>query len=69
VLPCYGSSIHRSAWKGYSPKFASLLPYTFYPSFTESLRLFNTEARGRVYSVGGPGSTAVFLSELPESAA
>jgi hypothetical protein len=38
-----------------------------YLSFTKGLRLFNTELRGRVYSVGGPESTAVFLSELPES--
>ena len=36
--------------------------FTLYPSFTEGLRLFNTEQWGRVYSVGGPGSTAVFLS-------
>jgi hypothetical protein len=43
-------------------KFASPWPYTFYPSFTEGLRLINTEERGRVYSVGGPGSIAVFLS-------
>jgi hypothetical protein len=43
--------------------------HVFYLSFTEGLRPFNTEARGRVYSVGGPGSTAVFLAQLPESAA
>jgi hypothetical protein len=59
----------RSWWKGCSPKFASLRPYTFYPSFTKGLRLFNTEVRGKVYSVSGPGSTATFLSELPESQA
>jgi hypothetical protein len=50
-------------------KFASPWPYTFYPSLTEGLRLINIEERWRVYSVGGPWSTAVFLSELPESAA
>jgi len=44
-------------------KFASPWPYTFYPSFTEDLRLFNTEQRGRVYSVGGPGSTAQSFSD------
>jgi hypothetical protein len=32
-------------------KFASPWPYTFYPSFTEGLRLFNTEPQRRVYSV------------------
>jgi hypothetical protein len=50
-----------------SKEFASPWPYTFYQYFTEGLRLFNTEPRGRVYSVDGPGSTAVFLSQLPES--
>ena len=36
--------------------------FTLYPSLTEGLRLIDTEQWGRVYSVGGPGSTAVFLS-------
>src|SRR5215207_7979500 len=42
-------------------------PTRFYLSFTKGLRPFNSEAQWRVYSVGGPGSTVVFLSQLPES--
>jgi hypothetical protein len=60
-------SMILTAWNINTTKFASPRPYTFHPSFTEGLRLFNTEPRGKVYSVDGPGSTAVFLSELPES--
>jgi hypothetical protein len=30
--------------------FASPRPHAFYPFFTEGLRPFNTESRGRVYS-------------------
>jgi hypothetical protein len=39
---------HSSAWKGNSQKLASPGPYTFYPSFTEVFRPFNTDAQGRV---------------------
>ena len=40
-------------------------PHAFFPSFTEGLRTFSTEPPGRVYSVGGPGSsTAVFSHDF-----
>jgi hypothetical protein len=38
----------------------------FYLSFTKGLRPFNSGAQRRVYSVGGPGSTVLSLSQLPE---
>src|SRR5918992_957038 len=38
----------------------------FYLSFTKGLRPFNSKAQRRVYSCGGPGSTVLFLSQLPE---
>ena len=47
----------RSSWRH--------SPTRFYLSFTEGLRPFNTEERGKVYPVGGPGSIAVFLSSAP----
>jgi hypothetical protein len=44
-------------------------PTRFYLSFTKGLRPFNSEVQRRVYSFGGPGSSVLFLSQLPEFAA